>query len=273
VNIFLFIVIVVLLLIIFSQKLQISEHHKQLKDLDDKHFIEIYDLKKELRKYVGSLPGDEIDKKTNKYNDWLNLTEVNHIDSEYLYPKEEITLINNPFARKKAVLTGILSKYENRNSIAKILWELGTDVDTAIGIYTNIVIKGSNFGQEKIKEVKRLRNGGQFIEVLEEHEFYKILEKALSSYYDRNLLEGANIFVTGSFKYYDSANLKKLLSDNGANIMSRVLYKTDLFVVGEKPNDKHIEIANSLKNEGKSNLVFITEQNILDTIGIIGRLK
>lgn len=77
----------------------------------------------------------------------------NKIPSEWLKPKKEV---QNPnmFTGKKVVITGDFSF--PRNQLAKLLWESGADLDTAIGLKTDYVVKGENAGWKKCEQIEEL---------------------------------------------------------------------------------------------------------------------
>lgn len=89
------------------------------------------------------------------------------IDSKYLYPRKDLEDTSHYFYGKKIVITGRFEKIYHRNKIAKLLWEVGADVDTSIGKKTDIVILGSyDVGPKKMEQVIE-----QQIQIIREDEF------------------------------------------------------------------------------------------------------
>jgi NAD-dependent DNA ligase len=70
--------------------------------------------------------------------------------SKYLYPIKDLPDNGSFFYKKKVVITGGFESFPFREALAKRLWELGADVDTAIGKKTDIALVGSyNVGPSK----------------------------------------------------------------------------------------------------------------------------
>lgn len=76
--------------------------------------------------------------------------QLKKIDRQYLYPKRDLIDVTHFFYNKKVVITGTFYSFENRNEIAKLLWEVGADVDTGIGKNTEILIVGDEPGVSKM---------------------------------------------------------------------------------------------------------------------------
>lgn len=95
------------------------------------------------------------EKKENSNPDFNPLNIENYkskkIEKEFLYPIKGLENNGNYFYGKKVVISGDFEKFPNRNDIAKLLWEVGADVDTAIGKNTNILLVGNNAGDVKIE--------------------------------------------------------------------------------------------------------------------------
>lgn len=77
----------------------------------------------------------------------------NKIPSEWLKPVKN-PLITNRFTGKKIVITGDFSF--SRIDLAKLLWESGADLDTAINSKTDYAIKGDNAGWRKCEQIEEL---------------------------------------------------------------------------------------------------------------------
>ncbi|WP_394265162.1 BRCT domain-containing protein [Bergeyella zoohelcum] len=79
------------------------------------------------------------------------------IDRKYLFPKKDVEDTSSEFYKKKVVISGIFEHFEMRNDIAKILYDLGADIDTSVTERTDYLIKGENCGWSK--EEKAIRFG------------------------------------------------------------------------------------------------------------------
>lgn len=73
------------------------------------------------------------------------------IKKEFLYPKKGLEDNGNYFFGKKVVITGDFKEIPDRNQMAKMLWEVGADIDTTVGKNTDILIVGDNAGDVKIE--------------------------------------------------------------------------------------------------------------------------
>jgi DNA polymerase-3 subunit epsilon len=83
---------------------------------------------------------------------------------------------NSPFYNKKVVFTGILEKFD-RNEAAKIVKELGGDINTSISKNTNIVITGTDPGPSKMNKIIKYNNDGCDIKIIYEKDFIALIEK------------------------------------------------------------------------------------------------
>lgn len=117
--------------------------------------------------------GKKIKKSTNSnfnYSD-IDLYESKKIDRLYLYPIKNLEDTGNYFYNKKVVITGEFNKFKNRNEIAKLLYEVGADVDVACGKYTDCLIVGDNAGETKIEFAEEFN-----IEIFYEENFLEEFE-------------------------------------------------------------------------------------------------
>lgn len=95
-------------------------------------------------------------KKSNHLKKSITKDELIHfmgkkINKEYLIPRTDLKATPHYFCGKKIVITGDFDNFKDRNEMAKLLWEVGADVDTAAGKHTEIIIIGDNAGPSKIK--------------------------------------------------------------------------------------------------------------------------
>lgn len=99
------------------------------------------------------------------------------IDRDILDPldDEQISNWNTPFFHARTVITGVFGRYPNRNDLARMLRELGADINTAISKKTDIVVIGDGAGPAKIKKIQDLRDQGYDIRIIYEPELIEIL--------------------------------------------------------------------------------------------------
>ena len=88
---------------------------------------------------------------------------------------EKVTNKDNPFYGEKVVISGKYKTWQDRMELAKLLKNLGADIDTGIGKHTNILCAGDGVGWKK-KEImqKRIDNGEEVL-ILNEEEILEIL--------------------------------------------------------------------------------------------------
>lgn len=98
------------------------------------------------------------------------------IERQYLFPKKNADeKTNKYFQGKKVVITGELEHYPIRNDLAKILWELGADVDTRVSERTHILILGKEYGYKKLEQAQKNIADGLDMVILNEEELLKLL--------------------------------------------------------------------------------------------------
>lgn len=89
------------------------------------------------------------------------------IDSELLKPRKDLEDTSHFFYGKKVVITGKYEQYLSRNTMAKLLWEVGADIDTTVTKNTDIMIIGfSGVGPKKME--KAIEHG---VQIMRETEF------------------------------------------------------------------------------------------------------
>ncbi|HNW89526.1 MAG TPA: exonuclease domain-containing protein [Bacteroidales bacterium] len=91
------------------------------------------------------------------------------ISSQFLKPNFEVQDIENPFFKKKVVITGVY-KNLSRNAIAEILKNKGADIDTSVTPKTSFLISGNEPGPSKIKKAIEFN-----VTVISEEEFYSMI--------------------------------------------------------------------------------------------------
>jgi NAD-dependent DNA ligase len=96
-------------------------------------------------------------------------------DSKYLIPRKDLAPNGHLFYGKKVVITGGLESFPFREELAKLLWEVGADIDTAIGKYTDIAIVGNyNVGPKKMEKIIE-----QGIRIIREKELIEIFPERI----------------------------------------------------------------------------------------------
>lgn len=98
------------------------------------------------------------------------------IESDHLKPElQAVADKENMFYNKKVVITGVYQKWPNRNDLAKIIKQMGADIDTGVSDSTQILIAGASAGPKKIEKMlsniktdatRRIMNEKDVIEVL-----------------------------------------------------------------------------------------------------------
>lgn len=112
-----------------------------------------------------------------------NIVELkeNHapIQRELLFPEfESVQNKNNPFFKKKVVITGVYEHWPNRDELASILKKMGADIDGSVGKYTNILCTGRECGPVKLKKMQELINAGKDAQILKEEEIIKLIQES-----------------------------------------------------------------------------------------------
>jgi DNA polymerase-3 subunit epsilon len=98
------------------------------------------------------------------------------IRGELLRPSSGITNTDSVFFGKKVVFTGVLFSIQ-REEAARIIRDLGADIDTGITSKTDYVIVGSEPGPAKMKKIEKYNLEGSMITIIYEEEFLKIIQK------------------------------------------------------------------------------------------------
>jgi DNA polymerase-3 subunit epsilon len=98
------------------------------------------------------------------------------IKGELLKPNLKDASSDSIFYGKKVVFTGVLFSIQ-REDAARIVKDLGADIDTGITPKTNYVIVGIDPGPTKMKKIKEYNNEGSSILIIKEDEFLKMIKK------------------------------------------------------------------------------------------------
>ncbi len=83
---------------------------------------------------------------------------------------------NNPFFGKKVVISGTYRTWPDRNELARILKELGADIDGSIGKYTNYLCAGEGVGPSKYQKMKQKIEQGEDARILTEFDIIELLK-------------------------------------------------------------------------------------------------
>lgn len=173
-NLFFLIAAIVLFALLLIERGKTKSLRNQLKLLQ----YDYDELKKSLTRSIESnffidFPRSSYEKKSNRPKvtaSDIEYFESKKIEKKYLYPIKDLEDNGNHFYGKKVVITGDFISYESRNEMAKILWELGADVDVSIGKYTDILIIGENPGYSKMETILDTE-----IEVIDEDTFNSLI--------------------------------------------------------------------------------------------------
>lgn len=75
-------------------------------------------------------------------------------DSKYLFPRKDLEPNGHLFYGKKVVITGGFESFIYREKLAKILWELGADIDQEITKNVDFALVGNfNVGPKKMEKI------------------------------------------------------------------------------------------------------------------------
>ncbi len=108
------------------------------------------------------------------------MAEARHIDKHTLSvpTEDEISDKSTIFYHSNCVITGTFTAYPKREELAKILRDLGADINTAISGKTTLVVAGNGFGPKKMADIEKRQAAGQPITLIDEGELMTILEQA-----------------------------------------------------------------------------------------------
>lgn len=82
---------------------------------------------------------------------------------------KEVEDTSHLFYKKKVVITGTFEKFPFREEMAKLLHEVGADVNSSISKKTDYVIVGESAGPKKLEKIENLG-----IPTISEVEFLKL---------------------------------------------------------------------------------------------------
>lgn len=149
------------------------DHHNALSDA-------IACAKVYLLYLTDNLPFEKIySYKGKKEQDNIATLKADHtpILGELLFPEfDTVTNKNNPFYKKKVVISGLYDRWPDRNDLAALLKELGADLDISVGKYTNILCVGRGCGPVKLKKMQELIDAGKDAQILRENEIIRLIQ-------------------------------------------------------------------------------------------------
>lgn len=100
------------------------------------------------------------------------------IISDNLKPDfESVENKDNPFYKKKVVISGTYDTWPDRNELAQIVKSLGADIDTGITGKTNILIAGKGVGPKKMEKMQANIDAGKDAVILDENQIIDILNE------------------------------------------------------------------------------------------------
>lgn len=89
---------------------------------------------------------------------------------------------NTPFFKQKIVITGIFTRFPERQKLAELLKIYGADINSSISRNTNIVIIGEDAGPKKLEKIEQLQEQGYDIKTYSEDELLAEFDRFDISY-------------------------------------------------------------------------------------------
>lgn len=148
----------------------------------ENHHDALYDAECCAKLYLIHLNGGNKLPDTEKKNDWDNGYHT-RLEGDLLKKDLSNADPDNPFYDKKVVITGILDNFE-RIELAKILKDLGADIDTSVTKRTNMVILGDGYGPKKMEKIQKLKTDGIDIRIILEDELIAMLDPYIDFEYE-----------------------------------------------------------------------------------------
>ena len=130
-------------------------------------------------KLIGNIPSGKTENRNRRkgampgvdYEELIMMKFAKNIPSELKQIKTDVEDTTHFFYHKKVVITGIFEKFPFREQMAKLLHEVGADVNTTISKRTDYVIIGENAGHKKLEKIAELG-----IETIDEKRFLEIFK-------------------------------------------------------------------------------------------------
>lgn len=151
-------------------EIRMERHHDAL--YDALACADIY-----MRLLNGQVPDvSKIRPKAKRGGSGFNFRGHERIKGELLRPSLGVADTGSVFYGKKVVFTGVLFSI-GREDAARIVKNLGADVDSAVTSKTNFVIVGSEPGPSKMRKIEKYNQEGSSILIIDEEAFLKMIEK------------------------------------------------------------------------------------------------
>ena len=112
---------------------------------------------------------NNIKRKASFFNDEFENLKERKISSELKIMKTDLIDKSHFFYQKKVVITGIFNNYPIREEMAKLLHDVGADINTSISKKTDIVVIGEKAGPKKLEQISSFN-----IKTITEEEFINI---------------------------------------------------------------------------------------------------
>ena len=112
---------------------------------------------------------NNINRKASFFNDEFENLKERKISSELKIMKTDLIDKSHFFYQKKVVITGIFNNYPIREEMAKLLHDVGADINTSISKKTDIVVIGEKAGPKKLEQISSFN-----IKTITEEEFINI---------------------------------------------------------------------------------------------------
>jgi NAD-dependent DNA ligase len=175
---FIIVVLFVISIILYSKNRENKNKAQILEKWNNELHEKYKTLKSELEYYNKSETESKSSSKRKSENqssytqeDIISFSEKT-FDKKYLYPQKDLEDKSHFFYGKKVVITGDFKHFEDRNEIAKLLWEVGADVDTGMGKNVEVLVVGNNPGPSKIMKGKEM--GVDFVTENDFREIFKL---------------------------------------------------------------------------------------------------
>ncbi len=149
--------------------IKLERHHDAL--CDALACADIY-----MRLASGQFPDNSKVNEAKRSRSGFNFRGHERIKGELLRPSPWVVDKNSVFFGKKVVFTGVLFSI-GREEAARIVRDLGADVDSGVTSKTNYVIVGSEPGPAKMRKIEKYNQEGSSITIIHEEEFLKIIKK------------------------------------------------------------------------------------------------
>lgn len=112
------------------------------------------------------------------HDKFIRLKETHQkITGDILIPDfENVENKDNPFYKKKVVISGTYNNWPDRKDLANIIKSMGADIDTSVSARTDILIAGSGVGPKKLEKMQINIDSGKNAIILNEFNLIEILK-------------------------------------------------------------------------------------------------